>query len=112
MFAALSALLLMGCLLPSAAKLAGHPRMRESARRFRIPWQRYRLIGVAELAAAAGVLAGLRWHVLGLAAAGGMALLLAGALIMHRRAGDHGKEIAPALIILLIAVGYLITALV
>ena len=112
MFAALSALLLMGCLLPSAAKLAGHPRMRESARRFRIPWQRYRLIGVAELAAAAGVLAGLRSHVLGLAAAGGMAFLLVGALIMHRRAGDHGKEIAAALIILLIALGYLIAALV
>ncbi len=62
MFAALSVLLLMGCLLPSAAKLAGHPRMRESARHFRIPWQRYRLIGVAELAAAAGVLAGLWWQ--------------------------------------------------
>ncbi len=36
---------------------------------------------------------------------------MAGALITHRRAGDHGKEIAPALITLLIAAGYLITAL-
>jgi uncharacterized membrane protein YphA (DoxX/SURF4 family) len=105
MFAALSVVLLMGCLLPSAAKLAGHPRMRESARSFRIPWQRYRLIGVAELATAAGVLAGLWWHPVGLAAAAGTAFLLVGALIMHRRAGDHGKEIAPALIILLIAGG-------
>ena len=111
MFAALSVLLLIGCLLPGAAKLAGHPRMRESARHFRIPWRRYRLIGGAELAAAAGVLAGLWWHPLGLAAAAGMAFLLVGALIMHRRAGDHGKNIAPALITLLIAVGYLITAL-
>ncbi len=65
MFAALSVLLLIGCLLPGAAKLAGHPRMRESARHFRITWRRYRLIGVAELAAAAGVLAGLWWHPLG-----------------------------------------------
>jgi hypothetical protein len=105
-FVALSVLLLIGCLLPAAAKLAGHPRMRESARRFRIPWRRYRFIGVAELAAAAGVLAGLWWHPLGLAAAAGMAFLLVGALIMHRRAGDHGKEIAPALITLLIAAGY------
>ncbi len=111
MFAALSVLLLIGCLLPAAAKLAGHPKMRESARHFRIPWQRYRLIGVAELAAAAGVLAGLWWHPLGVAAATGIAFLLVGALIIHRRAGDHGKETAPALITLLIAVGYLITAL-
>ena len=112
MFVVLSVLLLTGCLLPGAAKVAGHPRMRESARHFRIPWQRYRLIGVAELAAAAAVLAGLRWHPLGLAAAAGMTFLLVGALLMHRRAGDRGKEIASALIILLIAVGYLITALV
>jgi hypothetical protein len=111
MFAALSVLLLIGCLLPAAAKLAGHPRMRQSARHFRIPWRHYRLIGVAELAAAAGVLAGLWFHPLGLAAATGMAFLLAGALIMHRRAGDHGKEMTSALITLLIAVGYLITAL-
>jgi uncharacterized membrane protein YphA (DoxX/SURF4 family) len=111
-FVALSVLLLIGCLLPAAAKLAGHPRMRESARRFRIPWRRYRFIGVAELAAAAGLVAGLWWHPLGLAAAAGIAFLLVGALIMHWRVGDRGKEIAPAVITLLIAVGYLITALV
>jgi hypothetical protein len=111
MFAALSVLLLIGCLLPAATKLAGHPRMRESARHFQIPWRHYRSIGIAELAAAAGVLAGLWWHPLGVAAAAGMAILLVGALIAHRRAGDHGKEIAPALITLLIAVGYLIAAL-
>jgi hypothetical protein len=85
--------------------------MRESARHFRIPWHRYRLIGAAELAAAAGVLAGLWFHPLGVAAGTGMVFLLVGALIAHRRAGDSGKEIAPALITLLIAVGYLITAL-
>ena len=112
MFTALSVLLLIGCLLPATAKLAGHPRMRESARHFGIPWRHYRLIGVAELAAAAGVLAGLWWHPLGVAAATGMAFLLVGALIAHRRAGDHAKEIALAVITLLIAVGYLITALV
>jgi DoxX-like family len=111
-FIALSVLLLIGCLLPAAAKLAGHPRMRQSARHFRIPWRHYRLIGVAELAAAAGVLAGLRWHPLGVAAAVGMAVLLVGALVAHRRAGDHAKEIALAVITLFIAVGYLITALV
>ena len=58
-----------------------------------------------ELAAAAGVLAGLWRHPLGLAAATGIALLLVCALIMHRRAGDHGKETAPALITLLMPSG-------
>ena len=40
-------------------KPVGHPKMRESAARFEIAWDQYRLIGVAELAAAAGVLGGL-----------------------------------------------------
>src|SRR5579864_16277 len=96
MFITVSLLLVAACLAPAAAKLASHPKMRRSAARFGIPWPRYRLIGVAELAAA-GVLAGLWWHPLGLAAAAGMALLLLGALIIHRRAADGGKEMAPAL---------------
>jgi DoxX-like family len=72
---------------------------------------RYRLIGVAELAAAAGILAGLWWHPLGVAAAAGMALLLIGALISHRRAADSGKEMAPALVALALTIAYLAIAL-
>jgi DoxX-like family len=111
MFVALSILLALGCLLPAGAKLAAHPKMQESARRFGIPWPRYRLIGVAELAAAAGVLAGLWWHPIGVAAAAGMAVLLLGALVTHRRAGDSGKDAAPAVVILALAVAYLVLAL-
>jgi uncharacterized membrane protein YphA (DoxX/SURF4 family) len=85
--------------------------MRQSAEHFGILWPRYRLIGVAELAAAAGILAGLWWHPLGIAAAAGMILLLAGALITHRRAGDSGKEMAPALIDLALVIAYLAIAL-
>ncbi len=65
--------------------------MRQSAAHFGIPWSRYRLIWVAELAAAAGVVIGLWWHPLGVASAAGMALLLVGALITHRRAEDGGE---------------------
>jgi hypothetical protein len=72
--------------------------MRQSAAHFGIPWPRYRPIWVAELAAAAGVVIGLWWHPLGVAAAAGMAPLLFGALITHRRAEDGGKEIAQALL--------------
>ena len=67
--------------------------------------------GVAELAAAAGILIGLWWHPLGLAAAAGMTLLLLGALITHRRAADSGKEMAPALAALAITIAYLAIAL-
>jgi hypothetical protein len=111
MFVTISLLLAAACLLPAAGKLLGHPRMRQSAEHFGILWPRYRLIGVAELAAAAGILAGLWWHPLGIAAAAGMILLLTGALITHRRADDSGKEMAPALVDLAITIAYLAIAL-
>ena len=111
MFITISLLLAAACLLPAVGKLTGNPKMRQSAAHFGIPWSRYRLIGVAELAAAAGVVTGLWWHPLGVAAAAGMALLLIGALITHRRAKDRGKEIAPALVGLAITLAYLAIAL-
>jgi hypothetical protein len=110
MFVAVSLLLAAACLIPAAAKLASHPKMRHAAAHFGIPWPRYQLIGAAELAAAGGVLAGLRWHPLGLAAAAGMTLLLLGALITHRRAADGRKEMAPALLALAITIAYLAVA--
>jgi uncharacterized membrane protein YphA (DoxX/SURF4 family) len=85
--------------------------MRQSAAHFGVPWPRYRLIGAAELAAAAGILVGLWWHPIGLAAAAGMILLLTGALITHRRAADSGKDMAPALLALVITIAYLAIAL-
>ena len=112
MFLALSLLLAAACVVPGSAKLLAHPKMRKAAAHFRIPWPGYRLIGVAELAAAAGVLAGLWWHPLGVAAAAGMVLLLIGALLSHRRAGDAAKEAAAAWIALAITVAYLATALI
>ena len=111
MFVTISLLLTAACLLPAAGKLTGHPKMRQSAAHFGIPWRRYRLIGAAELAAAAGILIGLWWHPLGVAAAAGMALLLLGALITHRRTADGGKEMAPALIALVLTLAYLAIAL-
>jgi uncharacterized membrane protein YphA (DoxX/SURF4 family) len=111
MFVTISLLLAAACLFPAAAKLAGHPKMQQSAAHFGIPWPRYRLIGAAELAAAAGILTGLWWHPLGVAAAAGMALLLVGAIITHRKASDSVKEMAPALVALLLTLAYLAIAL-
>jgi DoxX-like family len=111
MFLALSLLLALACMGPAAAKLAGVPAVRESAAHFGIPWNRYRLISVPELAAAIGVLAGLQVHALGVAAACGMAILLTGALIAHRRAGDSVAVMAPALAGFAVTAGYLAVAL-
>jgi hypothetical protein len=66
---------------------------------------------VAELAAAAGILIGLWWHPLGMAAAAGMAILLLGALLTHRRAGDSAKEMTTALVAFAITIAYLAIAL-
>lgn len=111
MFIALSVLLAGVCLVPGLAKLKAHPKMVAAAGHFAIPWGRYRLIGVLEVAAAAGALLGLLRTPFGLAAASGMAVLLVGALATHRRAGDSLKHAAPAVVSLAIAVAYLAVAL-
>jgi hypothetical protein len=107
----ISSALVAACLLPAAGKLLGHPKMRASAAHFGIPWSRYRLIGLAELAAAAGVLGGLYWRPLGVAAAAGAALLLVGAIYQHLRAHDGGPVLLPALVAVAIDAAYLATAL-
>ena len=111
MFVTISLLLAVACLLPAAGKLTGQPKMRQSAAHFGIPWSRYRLIGVAELAAAAGIVIGLWWHPLGVAAAAGMAVLLVGAIVTHRKAADSVKEAVPTLVALLLTLAYLAIAL-
>src|ERR1700750_2997211 len=111
MFVIISLLLAAACLLPAVGKLTGQPRMRKSAAHFGIPWSRYRLIGAAELAAAAGILIGLWWHPLGVAAAAGMAVLLVGAIITHRKAADSVKDMAPAVVGLVLTLAYLALAL-
>lgn len=107
MLLTVSLLLAAACLIPAVGKLAGHPKMRQSAAHFGIPWNRYRLIGVAELAAAAGVLIGLFWRPAGLLAAGGISMLLLGALVTHRRAHDTAREALPAFVALAITIAYL-----
>ncbi len=58
----------------------------------------WRLIGACELAGVAGVLVGLIWAPLGIAAAIGLALLSVGAIAFHMRASDSAADTAPAVI--------------
>ncbi len=64
----------------------------------------WRLIGSLELAGVAGVLAGLAWSPIGVAAAIGLALLILGAIVIHLRASDSAADTAPAVIGLGLAV--------
>jgi DoxX-like family len=95
------------CAGSAVPTLAGAPAMREAAQHFGIPWSRYRLIGVALMAAAAGIAAGFRWPVCGVLAASGMVLLLVGAVYFHLRARDPLVKLLPAVVTVAIATAYL-----
>src|SRR6187399_654890 len=69
-----------------AAKLIGVPAMRADAERFGLPYQGLRLVGVLECAGGLGLLTGSLWKPLPVAAAVGLVLLLAGAVLFHVRA--------------------------
>ena len=64
----------------------------------------WRMIGVLELAGVAGVLVGLVWAPIGIAAAIGLALLSIGAIAFHLRASDSAVDTAPAVIGVALAV--------
>jgi hypothetical protein len=89
MLAALFAVLGAAKLLQWRWELADPSRLGYSVRA-------YRIVGALELAGAAGLVAGLFWRPLGVAAAFALVLLLIGAVVSHLRAGDGMKQIAPA----------------
>jgi uncharacterized membrane protein YphA (DoxX/SURF4 family) len=64
----------------------------------------WRVIGILELAGVVGVLVGLAWPPIGVAAAIGLALLSVGAVAFHVRASDGWTQTAPAVIAIVLAV--------
>jgi hypothetical protein len=64
----------------------------------------WRMIGALELAGVVGVLAGLLWAPIGIAAAIGLTLLSIGAIAFHARASDRIAETVPAVIGVALAV--------
>lgn len=71
--------------------------------RLRIPHPVRVLIGVCEVAAAVGLVIGLWFPPLALAAAVGLTALMIGAVLAHRRAEDPAKEYVPAVLCGLVA---------
>ena len=86
--AVLSGLLALVFGAGAVGKLTGMRSQVETAAKLRIDWRRYRLIALLEAAAAVGLLAGLSIAPLGVAAATGLVLLMAGAVAFRLRVHD------------------------
>jgi hypothetical protein len=90
-----------------AAKIIAVPPMRARAAHAGFSVAAYRRIGVLEVAGAAGVLAGLIRPLLGGLAGVGLLALLAGAMVTHLRKHDEPRQVAPAVVCVVLVAGYL-----
>jgi hypothetical protein len=88
------------------AKLAAVPAMRSKAEHVGFTVAAYRRIGALELLAAVGLLVGAALPFVGVLAAIGLLLLLAGAIITHLRSGDSARALAPALALAVVALTF------
>jgi hypothetical protein len=89
------------------AKILALPRMRVLATKAGFSVAAYRGIGALEVTGAAGAALGPVVPLLGVAAGGGLLLLLAGALAVHMRHRDRVPELAPAIVCVVLVTCYL-----
>jgi hypothetical protein len=107
----LAGILVLAFALTGGAKLAAAPAMRSRAHHSGFSVAAYRRIGLLEIVAVVGLLLGVALPVVGALAAIGLVLLLGGAIVVHLRNGDGLRELAPALVLGLVALAYLVLAL-
>jgi hypothetical protein len=111
MFAATiaSSVLLAVALIPSArGKFVGDQRQIAGMRAVNFPIDKMWLLGAAELAGAVGLVVGLFWWPLGVAAAACLIVYFTGALGALLRVGiTRAKALAPAAVLLLFAIATL-----
>lgn len=81
------------------AKVAAVPDMRARAHHLGFSSNRFRVIGALELAGVGGLVAGLAWPPIGIAAATGLVAMMGGAVVCHVRAGDRAVDAAPAIVV-------------
>lgn len=100
---------LVGCFtMLGLAKVVGTAGMLARAAHVGLNSAAYKRIGALELLAALGLSLGLVEARIGLAAAVGLVLLMAGACVTHLRNGDGPREIAPAVVMTAVLVSYLV----
>jgi hypothetical protein len=91
-----------------AAKLAALPAMRTRAAHVGFSVAGYRRIGTLEVLATLGLLAGAAVPWIGALAGVGLLLLLGGAVTVHFRNRDGVREMAPALVLGLVALAFVV----
>jgi uncharacterized membrane protein YphA (DoxX/SURF4 family) len=99
----LSALLAVAFLGSGGLKLAGAKQSLQMRDQLHVGARLWRLVGALEVVGALGLAAGFVVPVLGIAAAVGLALLMAGAIVTHARARDL-RNAGPAALLLVLAV--------
>jgi hypothetical protein len=107
----LAGLLVIAFAALGSAKLAAAPAMRARAEHVGFSVSAYRRIGFLEVLAVIGLLIGAFVPVIGALAAAGLLLLLGGAVLAHRRNGDGMREIAPAVVLGLMTLSFLLLVL-
>jgi hypothetical protein len=104
----LAALLIIAFAAAGTAKIAAVPAMRARAEHVGFSVAAYRRIGLLEVLAVLGLLVGAFIPLVGALAAVGLLMLLGGALVTHLRNGDGPREIAPAVVLGLATLSYLL----
>jgi len=100
--AVLSVLLALAFAGASLPKLSGKDAMAAQLHNLGVSAGFMRVIGALEALGAAGLIVGLWIGVLGVAAATGLALLMAGAVATHVKAHDTAKNTAGSLVLLVL----------
>jgi hypothetical protein len=90
-------LLSVGLVMSGGLKLAKTPRIVEGIGGLGVPLSLFPVLAALEIAAAAGLIIGLWFAPLGIAAGVGVILYFTGAVITHLRA--HNREFAPPLVL-------------
>ncbi|MGH3310664.1 MAG: DoxX family protein [Streptomyces sp.] len=80
-------------------KVIGMAQTRAEAEHLGVPRTGYVVIGALEIAAGAGLLVGLAWPPLAVAAAVGLVLMMLGAVTSHVRVRDRFAAMVPALVV-------------
>src|SRR5258708_38709799 len=104
--AIVSSLLAAVLLVAGRGKLVKDPQQLKTMSTVGFPEDKLWLLATAEIAGAVGVVAGLFWWPIGVAAAAGVILYFLGAIGAHFRVRDH--NFTPALVLLLAAVSALV----
>jgi hypothetical protein len=104
----LAGLLVVAFAAVGSAKLVAVPAMRTKAEHVGLSVSAYRRIGFLEVLAVLGLLVGAFVPVIGALAAGGLLILLGGAVLAHLRNGDGVREIAPAVVLGVAALTFLL----